>query len=527
MDSPKVLNRVRANVAGVGPVRAGHRARRTECVALRPHACAPSRSLDRQQRHARRHDGQQLRGARRSSSKTSTPCSSRTVVRDDGFAGALGPVDDAEAERRGAAPTLEVGCYESLQAHARRNWPELERGTPRCSAGWADKTWKISWIGAPFTCSCGAGWRARGRGGRQPRGSGAVPTAKSCWRSSFTIAGIAGGDAANLRHTPSRRMMDKSIIDHTRQARRSKRAPSLSPRTRGAAVGSSTATAPRICRREARVKRPARARLRRQRSPQPRPGRPGRIWSLREEGAGLSRAMRTREVDSFVEDTAGAPTHGRFTAVLALVRSTAPPPASRPRSRSAAARAAGGHLSRRPGAAVRAIANTRARSGARGRRRIRRATVTACAQPVMRKMFGPAISMAFRDNQAHLDRPGSEPGRSSTPPIPTTGFGAATSRRAATWLTTGYGGMGGAVALSRRRRLPQDLRHDVPVSWDPRGEASTSAARQRAAAGDRRLGEAASATTALRDDGHVPGMPRLQDRCPGGWTWRVQERVWR
>ncbi len=68
------------------------------------------------------------------------------VVLADGSLAHFGPVDDAEAERRGAAPTLEGACYRVVRRAARELADEIERRYPEgAAARQAATTWTSSW----------------------------------------------------------------------------------------------------------------------------------------------------------------------------------------------------------------------------------------------------------------------------------------------------------------------------------------------------------------------------------------------
>ena len=142
-----------------------------------------------------------------------------------------------------------------------------------------------------------------------------------------------------LRHKPSAvEVMDKSILDNTRQNAALDRIRSTVHRRRSRrprCASSSTPIAKKICRRAcARSKKILRSHKSRLPLPRTRPILPqqARIWSLREAALGLSMAMKEDAKSiSFVEDTAVAPEKlseyiGRFLAIIC--DATEPRPAS-------------------------------------------------------------------------------------------------------------------------------------------------------------------------------------------------------
>ena len=147
------------------------------------------------------------------------------VVLADGSLAHFGPVDDAEAERRGARADAGRRVLPGRAARGAANWPTRSNGgTRRCCAAWAATTWTSSWTRArPFNLAkmlvgsegtLAVVTSAEGEPGAAAEGQVGAgdPVSRS--------AGIAGRHAASsLRHRPSAvEVMDKSILDYTRQS---------------------------------------------------------------------------------------------------------------------------------------------------------------------------------------------------------------------------------------------------------------------------------------------------------------------
>ena len=307
----------------LGARRAGHRARRAERAAAPARPALRARHLDRQPRHHRRHDGQQLErralGALRQDHR-SRPRAGRRAVRRLGRA--LRPArraDELDAQVRRRQRSRRE-CYRVVRAARRASTrDEIERRFPkvlRRVGGYnldefVDRTTPVQPGEADGRLRGHA--RRRARGQAQPRAAARTP--RRCWRfSSPTCSRRSAATPLILRHGPSAvEVMDKFILDHTRQSaaldalRQSfiegdpgallcvefyaDRAEDLPPRLAGARA------------------RPARARAR-----LPLPPRASTWPRRRASGAcarpalGLSMAMKDDAKSlSFVEDTAVAP----------------------------------------------------------------------------------------------------------------------------------------------------------------------------------------------------------------------------
>ena len=369
------------------------------------------------------------------------------VVLADGSLAHFGPVDDAEAERRGTLPTLEGACYRVVRRTARELAAEIDQRYPKVlrRVGGYNLDEFVN-PARPFNLAK----LLVGSEGTLAVVTGAkvnlvpLPKAKSVLAIQFhDLLESLTATPLILRHTPSAvEVMDKSILDYTRQSaaleavRQSfiagdpgallcvefygDRAEDLPPRMRaveedlrahgfGYHFHHATDLAAQA-----------------------------RIWSLREAGLGLSMAMKEEAKSiSFVEDTAVPPERLRdyIERFLALVRSHGT-------TAGVYAHASVGCLHVRP------VVNLKSEAGVRQFEAIANASADLVLEfggalsgehgdglvrsPFMRKVFGPAIYDGFRDIKRTFDPAGLlNPARSSTPaPSPTTcGSAPATSRR--------------------------------------------------------------------------------------------------
>jgi len=389
------------------------------------------------------------------------------VILADGSLAHFGPIDDAEAERRGALPTLEGACYRVVRRTARELAAEIERRYPkvlRRVGGYnldefvdPSRPFNLAkmLVGSEGTLAVVASARI----GLVP-----LPKAKSVLAIQFhdLLESLAATPFV-LRHGPSAvEVMDKSILDYTRQSavleavRQSfiegdpgallcvefygDRAEDLPPRMRavedelrahgfGYHFHHATDLAAQA-----------------------------RIWSLREAGLGLSMAMKEDAKSiSFVEDTAVPPERLRdyIERFLQLVRSHGT-------TAGVYAHASVGCLHVRP------VVNLKSEAGVRQFEAIANASADLVLEfggalsgehgdgmvrsPFMRKMFGPGIYDAFREIKRTFDPAGLlNPGKivDAGPITDHLRFGAGyvTPTPATYFDYSDYGGMGGAVDM--------------------------------------------------------------------------------
>jgi FAD/FMN-containing dehydrogenase/Fe-S oxidoreductase len=389
------------------------------------------------------------------------------VILADGTLAHFGAVDDAEAERRGAAPTLEGACYRVVRRAARELAGEIERRYPKVlrRVGGYNLDEFVD-PARPFNL---AKMLVGSEGTLAVVASAKInlvplPKAKCVLAIQFhdLLESLAAAPLI-LKHQPSAvEVMDKSILDYTRSSaaleavRRSfiegdpgsllcvefygDRAEDLPPRMRA-------------------VEDDLRARgfgyhfhhatdLAAQ----------ARIWSLREAGLGLSMAMKEDAKSiSFVEDTAVPPERLRdyIERFLAMVRSHGT-------SAGVYAHASVGCLHVRP------VVNLKSESGVRQFEAIANASADLVLEfggalsgehgdglvrsPFMRKVFGPLIYDGFREIKRTFDPAGIlNPGKivDAGPMTDNLRFGAGyLTPTPATWFDySDYGGMGGAVDM--------------------------------------------------------------------------------
>ena len=455
VDTSKYLNRMlEVNVAGaLGARRAGHRARRAERAAAAARPAVRARHLDRQPRHHRRHDGQQLErravGALRQDDRPRARAGGRAVGRlaSCTFAAAGRAELDAAVRRRHArGALLSRRCAELAATHAdeiERAFPEGPAPRRRLQPRRVRRSRR-----RPFNLAQAdrrLGGHARRRRSRRRSTWCRCRRPRRCWRSSSTSCSRRSPRRRSiLAHRPSAvEVMDGFILDHTRKS------PALDAHARTASsrairarccASSSTAIAPRTCRRGSRRSNATCARTASAIAITARSTSPAqaRIWSLREAALGLSMAMKGDAKSlSFVEDTAVAPERlrdyiERFLAIVARHGTTA----------GVYAHASVGCLHVRPVVNLKtadgvqqfeAIANDiadlvlefgGALSGEHGDGLVR--------SPFMEKMFGPVLYEAFRTIKQTFDPHGLfNPGKIVDAPPLTANlrYGAGVSRR--------------------------------------------------------------------------------------------------
>ena len=389
------------------------------------------------------------------------------VVLADGSLAHFGPVDDAEAERRGGAATLEGACYRVVRRVARDLAGEIERRYPkvlRRVGGYnldefVDPARPFNLakmlVGSEGTLAV----VVRARVNLVP-----LPKAKAVLTIQFHhLLESLSATPFILRHRPSAvEVMDKSILDYTRQS------PALEAVRQSFIAGDPGALlcvefygdrADDLPPRMRAVEGDLRARgfgyhfhhttdLAAQ----------ARIWSLREAGLGLSMAMKEDAKSiSFVEDTAVPPERLRdyIERFLELVRAHGT-------TAGVYAHASVGCLHVRP------VVNLKSEAGVRQFEAIAHASADLVLEfggalsgehgdglvrsPFMRKVFGPAIYDAFREIKHTFDPAGIlNPGKivDAGPITDNLRFGAGyvTPRPATYFDYSEYGGMGGAVDM--------------------------------------------------------------------------------
>jgi FAD/FMN-containing dehydrogenase/Fe-S oxidoreductase len=389
------------------------------------------------------------------------------VILSDGSLAHFGPVDDAEAERRSGAMTLEGACYRAVRRIARELADEIERKYPkvlRRVGGYnldefvdPARPFNLAKIlvGSEGTLAVVASAKIN----LVP-----LPTAKAVLAIQFhDLLESLAATPLILKHKPSAvEVMDRSILDYTRSSaaleavRRSfiegdpgsllcvefygERAEDLPPRMR--AVEAELRAGGFGYHFHHATELAAQA----------------RIWSLREAGLGLSMAMKEDAKSiSFVEDTAVPPERLRdyIEQFLALVRSHGT-------TAGVYAHASVGCLHVRP------VVNLKSEAGVRQFEAIANASADLVLQfggalsgehgdgmvrsPFMRKVFGPAIYDGFREIKRAFDPAGIlNPGKivDAGPITDNLRFGAGyVTPRPATWFDySDYGGMGGAVDM--------------------------------------------------------------------------------
>jgi FAD/FMN-containing dehydrogenase/Fe-S oxidoreductase len=389
------------------------------------------------------------------------------VILSDGSLAHFGPIDDAEAERRAAEPTLEGACYRVVRRTARDLAGEIDRRYPkvlRRVGGYnldefVDPARPFNLakmlVGSEGTLAVVLGARIN----LVP-----LPNAKSVLAIQFhDLLQSLAATPLILRHQPSAvEVMDKSILDYTRSSatleavRRGfiegdpgallcvefygDRAEDLPPRMR--AVEEDLRAHGYGYHFHHATDLPAQA----------------RIWSLREAGLGLSMAMKEDAKSiSFVEDTAVPPERLRdyIERFLQLVRANGT-------TAGVYAHASVGCLHVRP------VVNLKSDAGVRQFEAIANASADLVLEfggalsgehgdgmvrsPFMRKMFGPVIYDAFREIKRTFDPDGIlNPGKivDAGPLTAHLRFGAGyVTPRPATWFDySDYGGMGGAVDM--------------------------------------------------------------------------------
>ena len=416
----------------LGPRRAGHRPRRAERCAQAARPALRARHLDRQPRHRRRHDGQQLRrraiGALRQDHRPRDRSARRAVRRIDGLVPRARPARARGGLRRRHA---RGACYRAVRDAARQHADEIERRFPkvlRRVAGYnldafvdPRQPFNLAKLMVGSEGTLGIVVEAR---------LNLVPLARRQGRARDSVrrsARGAGATPAILAHQPSAvEVMDGFILDHTRQSE-------ALERLRRTFIDGDPAAL--ICvefyadraedlppRLEALERDLAARHLGYRYTRAIDAASQAAIWSLREAALGLSMAMKGDAKSlSFVEDTAVPPER------LARLHRSIPAehPQSRHRGRHLRARlgrlpprAAGRQpqdRSRRQ--AVRSDCQRQRRSRPRIRRRaVRRARRRPGAQPVHGEDVRRAdLSAPFRTSSARsIPTACSIPARSST-----------------------------------------------------------------------------------------------------------------
>ena len=409
---------------------------------LNAHAAAArpavrARHLHRQPRHRRRHDRQQLerravgavRQDDRSRARARTSCwptASLTHFR---------PLDAAALEhgvRRRARSRR--SCYRAVRQLAATAATRSIGAFRRCCGASAATTSTSSSIRPSRSTSPSSIVGSEGTLGAGRRGEASIwcrcRRAKAVLTIEFDeLLDALGATPLILRHRPSAvEVMDQFILDHAQREPGARRAAAQHPAERCRArccASSSTATAPRICRRgSTRSKRElAAARLSLPLAARglPPPIRRASGASARRR-SGLSMAMKGDAKSlSFVEDTAVAPEKLRdyIERFLQIVRGTARSPAST-RTRRSAACTSGPVVNMKTAEGVQAVRGDRQRhrrSRARVRRRaVGRARRRPGARSVHREDVRPGALRRVPDRQAHVRSrtASSTPARSST-----------------------------------------------------------------------------------------------------------------